>query len=343
MARQHMTIPIFVPHQGCPHRCLFCNQWVTGGAKKIPDREAVLRTVEKYRSSSEPGREIELAFFGGSFTAIDRGIQEELLAAALEQKRKGLIGGIRLSTRPDCISDAALDLLARFEVDTVELGAQSFHDEVLNAAGRGHSAGDTVVAAKMIKSRGMGLVIQLMPGLPLDSAEKSMSSARSAADLYPDAVRIYPTVVVECTGLEKLWRQGKYRPLSLEDAVSLCAGMYGVFSDKNIPVIRIGLHPLAPEEARSVLAGPYHTAFGFMVKSRARRSVMGKALRKFLEGGCGRAGGRITAHLPARDIEEYIGHRRENIRYLEKIAGRGGILHEVSESDMVYFSETGGL
>ncbi len=338
MPKQHMTIPIFVPHLGCPHRCLFCNQWSASGAKNVPDRETVARAVDEYRSTAAPGTETELAFFGGSFTAIERGKQTELLSAAHEQKKKGTIRAIRLSTRPDCISAEALDLLCRYEVDTVELGAQSFHDDVLEAAGRGHSAEDTLNAAGMIRSRGMGLVIQLMPGLPRDTAEKSVASARQAADLAPDAVRIYPTVVIRGTGLEKMWQCGEYVPLSLEAAVAWCADQYSLFAAKNIPVIRMGLHPFSPDEASSILAGPYHPAFGFMVKARTKRAILEKSLRDFLRHRHGGNPGRLMLHLPHNGIEEYIGHRRENIRYLEQLFDITGLEYRMAETKEAYYS-----
>ena len=338
MPKQHMTIPIFVPHLGCPHRCLFCNQWSASGAKKVPDRETVARTVDEYRATAAPGMDIELAFFGGSFTAIERGKQAELLSAAFEQKKTGKIKAIRLSTRPDCILGEALDLLGRYGVDTVELGAQSFHDDVLEAAGRGHSAEDTLSASKMIRSRGMGLVIQLMPGLPLDTAEKSLSSARQAADIAPDGVRIYPTVVIRGTGLENMWQGGEYVPLSLETAVSWCADQYPLFAGKNIPVIRMGLHPFSPDEASSILAGPYHPSFGFMVKARTKRAVLEKSLRDFLRHRhCGNRD-RLMLHLPHGEIEEYIGHRKENIRYLEELFGLMALDYRMAETEEAYYS-----
>jgi histone acetyltransferase (RNA polymerase elongator complex component) len=275
--------------------------------------------VERYASSIKRSvTRIELAFFGGSFTGINEEKQTELLEAVLPFRKSGFVHAIRISTRPDYIDENKLSLLARFGVTTIELGAQSFSDDVLTASFRGHSAEDTVRAARLIREKGFDLVIQLMPGLPLDTRELSVFSALKAVELNPSSVRIYPTVVMAGTELARLFSSGNYSPLSLEEAIGTCKEMYLIFKNSGIPVIRMGLHPLGPEEQTDILAGPYHPAFGFLVKSRVKRdelaNLIGEHLRHTTPTG-------IHLSLPARDSEEYIGHRKSNILYLKEHFG----------------------
>jgi len=319
MAKKQITIPVFVPHMGCPHRCAFCNQWKTSGAERIPHGRLIQEQVERYASSIKKSvTRIELAFFGGSFTGISEEKQTELLEAVLPFRKSGCIHAIRLSTRPDYIDENKLSLLARFGVTTVELGAQSFSDDVLSASLRGHSAEDTVRAARLIREKGFDLVIQLMPGLPLDTRELSVFSAQKAVELNPSSVRIYPTVVMAGTELARLFSSGNYSPLSLEEAIGTCKEMYLIFKNSGIPVIRMGLHPLGPGEQADILAGPYHPAFGFLVKSRVKRDelagLIGEHVRYATPAG-------IHLSIPVRDSEEYIGHRKDNILYLKEHFG----------------------
>ncbi len=317
MSKTRMTIPIFVPHMGCPHRCVFCNQFETSAVRTPPDASFVRAKIRAHLETKPASVEwVEAAFFGGSFTAIAEGLQRELLGAAHGFIRDGLIGGIRVSTRPDCINTARLELLGEYGVRTIEIGAQSFSDRVLDAAGRGHTAADSIEAAARIREAGFSLVIQLMPGLPGDGPEDSLRSAETAASCGPDAVRIYPTVVLEHTRLAGLYREGVYAPLSLEDALERSADMHELFSGKRIPVIRTGLHPLAPDEAAGVLAGPYHPAFGFLVKARLKRRGMVREIERAM-GPFARVPDAIRLHLPLCGREEYLGHRGENMEYLK--------------------------
>lgn len=316
MSKTHMTIPIFVPHLGCPHRCAFCNQWETSAVHARPDASSVRGKIRAQLATKPVSiGNVEVAFFGGSFTAIEEELQRELLGAAHDFIRDGLIDGIRLSTRPDCVDTARLELLHEYGVRTIEIGAQSFSDEVLAASGRGHTAAESIDAAKRIRRAGFSLVIQLMPGLPGDGPAGSLRSAEIAASCSPDAVRIYPTVVLDHTRLAELFREGAYEPLTLEDALERSADMHELFAGKGIPVIRTGLHPLAPDETANVLAGPYHPAFGFLVKSRVKRRRLAHEISRML----GRDSSSpvvIRLRIPMREKEEYIGYRGENIEYL---------------------------
>lgn len=317
MSKTQVTIPFFVPHSGCPHRCVFCNQWVSTGSKTLPDAIAVRTKIDAYHTKIPPSViRIEAAFFGGSFTAIPFEKQEELLGAALAGKRRGKIHAIRLSTRPDCIDHARLDLLERYEVETVELGAQSFSDTVLSASQRGHTTDDIFRAVELLRERKFNYVIQLMPGLPLDTADESLRSALTAVRLAPHGVRIYPTVVLEHTGLADMFREGRYTPLELHDAVELCAAMYSIFLESAIPVIRMGLHPLDAEGLAGILAGPYHPAFGFMVKSRFRRNQVEMAVEHYINSNPDKQHRKMIVELPAAGREEFIGLKKENLSHL---------------------------
>jgi histone acetyltransferase (RNA polymerase elongator complex component) len=323
MAKNQVTIPLFVPHQGCPHQCAFCNQWTASGAKGIPFPQDIKSIIGEHLKHIRPGvSRVEAAFFGGSFTGMDFSTQERLLGAALPFLEKGLIQGIRLSTRPDYIDAERLDLLQLFHVDTVELGAQSFCDEVLAASRRGHNAGDIFRASRMIIERGMNLVIQLMPGLPQDTRERSLESAAAAIKTSPSAVRIYPTVVMRGTELERMHSCGQYSPLSMNEAIDTVKDMYSLFNGNHVKVIRMGLHPLAPGEEDSIISGPYHPAFGFLVKARLRRDELVLSVNKETDAGRGAEGTGVASAvitIPRAAAEEYIGHRAENMDYLKKL------------------------
>ena len=320
MAKEQITIPIFVPHLGCPHRCIFCNQWRATATHAIPGPAQIHDRIREYAPLIKKRvRRVELAFFGGSFTGIGKEIQEPLLAAASRHLKAGTIQGIRLSTRPDCISEETLALLRRYHVSTIELGIQSFDDAVLSTANRGHSAADSYAAVKLIKNHGFDFVLQLMPGLPCDTRESSLDSAHRAAALMPAAVRIYPAVVLKGTVMEKLFISGAYAPLSLDAAVDLCTEMYLIFTSSGIPVIRMGLHPFSPENIDTVVAGPYHPSFGFLVKSRARRDELVALANKHRHEHAGVTVSTIRVVIPREFKEEFIGDKKENIRYLKKL------------------------
>ena len=316
MSKKQIPIPFFIPHQGCPRRCAFCAQWKTSGAVKLPAPEDIPGTVARYRESAPATvTRFETAFFGGSFTGLRRDLQAAYLEQARAIKQQGLLHAIRLSTRPDYIDKEIISFLREFSVDTVELGAQSFHDEILERANRGHNAADTFRASELIKKAGLNLVIQLMPGLPGDSRERSLASAKKALALEPAAVRLYPTVVLAGTELEKMMNKGSFTPLSLEQAVEWSADQFTLFHEADIPVIRIGLHPVTPEEEHQVVAGPYSTSLGFQVRSRYRRRLLEGTLEKAPDLSSAEA---LCITVPEKLLPEYIGHRRDNIRYLEK-------------------------
>lgn len=310
MAKTRITIPVFIPHQGCPRRCVFCNQYVQTGAPPAP--ADIIEKARAYRAQAAPSvRHIELAFFGGSFTAIDSALQNSYLDAGQRLIDEGTVHALRVSTRPDAVSPAALERLRRAGVRTVEIGAQSFSDTVLEAAGRGHSAQDSRRAASLIREHGLDAVIQLLPGLPLDTPALARDAAREAVALSPAAVRIYPAVVLDGTELAERFRAGAYVPPSLEDSIELCADLYRIFAHEDIPVIRMGMHPMEAVSESRILGGAYHPAFGYLVKSRVRRDELEALLRTAAPQHT------VTIGIPALCREEYLGPKRGNIRFLE--------------------------
>lgn len=259
------NISIFVPHQGCPCACSFCNQKTITGQSKLPDADDVNRAVQTALRKKE--YEYEIAFFGGSFTAIDREYMLTLLKAAHPYVKSGQVKGIRISTRPDCIDTEVLDILREYGVTSIELGAQSMHDEVLEANRRGHTAKDVENASLLIKSYGFELGLQMMTGLYKDTYDRAVETAEKIIALAPDTVRIYPTVVLKGTYLAELYMKEVYAPLNAEDSAELCAELVPMFENAGIKVIRLGLHS-SKDIKENMLAGGFHDSFGELVKSR---------------------------------------------------------------------------
>ena len=267
MTPRRRIVPIFVPHMGCPHQCVFCDQRTISGQTEAARPETV---QEALRSAQAVSAWAELAFYGGSFTAISPEIQTALLEAAQPFRSTGFLASIRVSTRPDCIDGDTLDRLSAYGLETVELGAQSMSDRVLRASGRGHRAEDTVRACRLLRERGFRIVLQMMTGLPESDPEEELRTARQLADLGPDGVRIYPTLVLRGTALADLLERGEYRAQTTEEAVETCAPVVRLFREREIPILRLGLHP-SRELEEKLLAGPYHPALGELVYSRLYR------------------------------------------------------------------------
>ena len=262
---KHSNISIFVPHNGCPNACTFCNQREITGQSYQPVPQDVINAVNIARQYSDT-KNTEIAFFGGSFTAIPRDYMLSLLEAAYPFVKSGEFYGIRLSTRPDCINEEILDILKSHGVTAIELGTQSMCDDVLTANKRGHSALDSVNASLLIKKYGFSLGLQMMTGLYKSSDEKDIYTAHKIADLQPDTVRIYPTIVMRGTELAQLYQNGLYIPQTLETAVPLCAELLQFFEEKHINVIRLGLHD-SDSLKQNMLAGAYHPAFRELCES----------------------------------------------------------------------------
>ena len=272
---------IFVPHNGCPHQCSFCNQRSITGQREQPTPDDVRRVVQKARECLNGEEQAEIAFFGGSFTAIDRGYMVALLEAAVPFVREGPFMGIRISTRPDAIDRQILALLRTYGVTSIELGAQSMDDCVLACNGRGHTAVQVEEAAACIRSEGFSLGLQMMTGLYGDTPAGAKQTAHRLAALEPDTMRIYPTIVMRGTDLERKYRAGDYLPMPLEDAVDLCAELLEGFERQGIRVIRLGLHS-TPELERDRVAGPWHPAFRELCESRRIFNGLLRALEENL-------------------------------------------------------------
>lgn len=308
MTARARIIPIFVPHLGCPNDCVFCNQRRISGAQAPASAMSVRAELTAALGRLSAGESAQLAFYGGSFTAIPAAEQEELLLAA--QPFIGRLSGIRLSTRPDAISGEILDRLERFGVDTIELGAQSMRDKVLTQSRRGHTADDVRKAAVMIKERGFKLILQMMTGLPGDDPEGAVYTARELRKLAPDGVRIYPTVIVRDTELYELWKKGEYREHSVEDAVSVCAELLPIF--EGIPIIRLGLNPTDDLSGGDAVGGAYHPALGELVYSRVMREKIAALLVDLPEGSD------VEIGVHACRVSQAVGQRRQNIEQLTR-------------------------
>ena len=258
------VIPVFIPHLGCPNECIFCNQRRIA-APKIPSAEEVKELIEQGLEHSENP---QISFYGGSFTCIDVALQEEYLKTAYEFVKDGRADSVRISTRPDAIDECVIDRLKKYGVKTVELGAQSMDDEVLSVAKRGHTSLDTEKSSKLIKSSGLELILQIMPGLPASNPQKDIETAKKVASLKPDGVRIYPVCVIRDTVLCDMFERGEYQPLTPESAAELCAEIWDVFIDKDIPIIRTGLNPTEELSNGACVGGAYHPAMGQLVRSQ---------------------------------------------------------------------------
>ena len=268
MSKNYYIIPIFVPHAGCPHSCVFCNQDRITGVKDDVTAETVRTTIDDYLETiKNKNATIEVSFFGGTFTGIREEKQRELLKVAKEYKDNKLLSKIRLSTRPDYINDYILSYLKEYGVDIIELGVQSLDKDVLKKAGRGHSIQDVIDASKLIKEYKFVLGHQIMPGLPGDSFENDISTTKASLDMKPDICRIYPSLVIKDTPMEKMYKCNEYIPYSLEEAVNISKVMYEMYRKNNINVIRIGLQPTESiNEGGDIVAGPFHPSFRELVE-----------------------------------------------------------------------------
>ena len=260
-------IPIFVPHRGCPHDCIFCNQKKITGVSTDVTKEEARNIIEEYLPTISKDASVEIAFFGGSFTAIDEKTQNELLSVAKEYVDKGLVSDIRMSTRPDCISENILNRLKEYKTTIIELGVQSMDAKVLHDSARGHDIESVIKSAHLIKESGINLGLQMMVGLPSDTEQKCIETAKKFIELDPFCVRIYPTLVVKDTGLETLLDKGEYKPFTLEQSISIVKKLLVLFYVNNINVIRVGLQATEDIQlGKGIVDGPYHPAFRELVE-----------------------------------------------------------------------------
>lgn len=314
---KHINIPIFIQHMGCPNQCVFCDQHAISGAhsfcldKVREDIEAAIAT--------KGDRECEIAYFGGSFTGIDRGLMIQLLDIAEEYVSKGLVSGIRMSTRPDYISPEICDILHRYTVSQVELGIQSFYDAVLEKSNRGHNAEAAYRAVRLLRAEGFSFVGQMMIGLPGATGESEKKTAEIICAEGAEGARIYPCIVFKNTPLEKMTRQGEYTPLSMEEAVGRSADVYRIFLERGVPVLKIGLHESENLHSEDTyFAGPNHPAIGELVRSRL---FLDKITEKL--SGCETDGKTVYIQVPMGAVSLASGHKRANKeRIMEKTGAK---------------------
>ena len=307
---KHINIPIFIPHMGCPNMCVFCNQRSISGRISF-DISRVEKDIEEVLSTVKNEDFVEIAFFGGSFTGIDRELMISLLSLAQGYIDRGLVSSIRLSTRPDYISDEILDILSSYSVGTIELGLQSMDDGVLLASKRGHTSRDAERACALIKERGFSLIGQMMVGLPKSSVEKEIATARKICEMGADGARIYPTVVFYDTELCSMMQGGAYNALSNDEAVYRTKEALKVFAEHNVPCIRVGLcsgENLSNDEL--VAGGANHSAIGELAMSELYFDRMCEILdaceRENIPQG-------ITVFCPRGEISKIVGQKRKNI------------------------------
>ena len=304
---KHANISLFVAHVGCKHRCSFCDQNTITGTASLPTAADIAEAVMIAQSGKNYSpKTTEIAFFGGSFTAIDKECMTALLDAAYPYVQQGIVKGIRVSTRPDAISQEILDFVKQKGVTAIELGAQSMDDEVLALNKRGHTVKDVETACELIKSSGIELGLQMMTGLYGSTPEKDMETAKKIIDLSPKTVRIYPTIILEGTLLGSLYKKGEYDTYSLETTTSLCADLLDEFEKADINVIRLGLHSIEKEK---YLSGPWHPAFRELVDSRRYlKMALGKMEKS----------GKYSIYVNPSAISKMTGQSRSNIAELTK-------------------------
>lgn len=318
--KKEYIIPIFVPHLGCPNDCTFCNQKKISGQKKNISSKDVKNIIGFYLNNfKSSNRKVEIAFFGGSFTGIEKNIQEELLSAANEFIKSGKVDSIRISTRPDYINQENLDLLKKYNVKTIELGVQSANDYILKKCKRGHSFNDVKQASKLIRKNNFILGHQMMVGLPESTQKDEIETAKKLIKLRPKIIRIYPVLVVKDTQLANDFENGEYHPNTLEQAVETSAILLKMFNKRKIDVIRIGLQSTDeicnPEtEGSQVVAGPYHPAFRQLVESRICYDELSKKIRKL-----NNKVRKVTVLVNENEINNYVGHKKENIKRIKEL------------------------
>lgn len=308
---KHSNISIFIPHIGCPHRCSFCDQRTISGAENIPHGDDVREICEKALAEVKSPENTEIAFFGGSFTAIPRAYMTELLEAAYSFVGEGKFKGIRLSTRPDCIDREVLTILKKYGVTSIELGAQSMSNKVLKANQRGHSADDVEKAAKLIREFGFELGLQMMVGLYKSDMADEFETLDKIAAIRPDTVRIYPVVILDGTKLGELYKSGEYSTFSFDEVTEFAAIAMMKFEYEGIKVIKCGLHASEFVE-RDMLGGFYHPAFRELCESNIYRRKIEELIAYETKSGFD-----FVFAVNSTCISKAMGHKKSNVEYFK--------------------------
>ena len=309
---KHKNLSIFVPHEGCPNQCAFCDQRSISGQQAAPTAAQVEQICDEFLPK-EDGKDYEIAFFGGSFTAIDKGYMESLLSVAYSFVKQGRAMGIRISTRPDCIDENVLSTLEKYGVTSIELGAQAMQDKALAANLRGHTVKDVQNAGRLIKEKGFSLGLQMMTGMygQENYLEAAVDTATQFAALKPDTVRVYPTVTLKNTHLEQLFLQGKYTPPTLQQTVEICATVMEIFDNAGIRIIKMGLHADTGMESK-IVAGPYHPAFRELCLSRMYLEKIKKQLTNINSTD-------IIIKVNSKELSQWKGQKNINTKQLSAL------------------------
>jgi len=314
--KRPLIVPLFIPNQGCPYRCVYCRQEdITGRQDQLLDASEVegilTRAAQSHRFDAAASPEI--AFYGGTFTGLPEETLRELLEAAYRFVKNGKFESIRVSTRPDALNPEVLSFMRSHGVTLVELGVQSLNEEVLRNTQRGYKPEQVEEAVERLRHHGFRVGAQLMPGLPGDNEERFFKTVRRVADLRFALVRLYPTVVLRGTVLAAWYRDGRYRPFSLDRAVALCARSCAYLEARGIPVIRMGLQGSPTlERPGEILAGPWHPAFGFLVRTRLYQERLACLLAGAERAKC------VRIRVHPRDVPLVRGHRNRSLRELER-------------------------
>lgn len=310
---KNYIIPIFIPHLGCKNECIFCNQRKISGSIKPIAAEDIKERIEEYLTYYNKNEEknIEVAFFGGSFTGIDLEKQIEYLEVVQPYIKENKINSIRCSTRPDYINEEILTILKKYHVKTIELGVQSLDEEVLKVAKRGHTIEDVYKASKLINDFGFVLGHQIMIGLPKSNKEKEIETAKKSISMCPKIVRLYPVLVINNTKLNEMYQNKEYVPLTIENAVESTKELYKLYTNNGVNVIRVGLHVTEDlQDPSGYVAGPMHPAFGQMVTSRLIRDKFVEQIKDIDDD-------IITVEADEKTINNLIGIKKENIKYIK--------------------------
>ncbi len=312
MSRAHKNIPVFIPHLGCPHACVFCDQRTISGCTRF-DPEAVIPTIEEALTTLPTGTAAEIAYFGGSFTAIDPMLMRQLLDIAIGYVVRGQVSGIRFSTRPDAVGEELLDVLSAYPISAIELGLQSMDDRVLALCRRGHDAATARDACRRIVARGIPLVGQMMIGLPGASEESELQTAQTICDLGACAARVYPTVVFAHTALHRMMECGEYIPLTDETAAARCAPILELFEERDVNLLRVGLCAGEGLSGDHVVAGASHPALGELAYSALFVRRMSRLLSEDPQGWQGK---NVTFLVPSGKTSQALGQHRSVARAL---------------------------
>ena len=321
---KHSNISVFIPHIGCPNMCSFCNQKTISGTQTAPTADDVKKICKQAYNEISDKKNTEIAFFGGSFTAIPRDYMTELLEAVQEFLGVNGFCGIRISTRPDCIDDEILDVLKNYGVTSIELGAQSMCDDVLMANDRGHTSADVEKASLLIREKGFELGLQMMVGLYKSSAEKERETLKKIIEIKPDTLRIYPVVILKGTKLGALFSSGEYVPMSFDEVVDLSAKILQTAENSGIRVIKCGLHASEFVE-KDMLGGFYHPAFRELCEGR----IYQREIEKIAANDCRS----LTISVPEKKLSKALGQKKCNMEYFRKKGIDLKIMAEKNQSE----------